>query len=691
MKRPEFHPGADAPRWPLWLYAGTIFSSAFLLFLVQPLMAKQILPWFGGSAGVWSVCMVFFQVLLLAGYAYADLITRRLTVTAQARLHVTLLLLSLAFLPIVATTAWKPSATEEPSLWILGLLFTTIGLPYFLLSTTGPLLQSWLTRTAWGQRVYRYFALSNLASLISLLCYPVLIEPTTALLVQAKAWSWGYAAFVVLCAATAWHAARGGDQGPIRGPAEAPGLRAAASTVTAAAPLTRWLWLALPGLASWLLLATTNHITQNIAAMPFLWIAPLVVYLLSFVLTFESDRWYRRRLFVPLGAVTLLVSAYGLQASLGVGVITEIPIYIGGLFVWCMVLHGEAARLRPGAAQLTRFYLMLSTGGALGGIAVGLVAPQVLPAYYELGLGFVLTAALAVVVFRTQRRVAAAAGAVALACGVFLASQVIDDHRGALRVERNFYGTLLTVDARRDNPQDDVRQLYHGSVKHGEQYLSAVRKREATTYYGATAGVGRAWAGLTPGERRVGVIGLGAGVLASYGRVGDVLRMYEINPAVIQVAQTDFSFMRDSAARVETVLGDARLVLEREPPQRFDMLVIDAFSGDSIPIHLVTTEAMTVYLRHLEPEGILAFHITNRYIALASVVDAIARAQGLHAVLVHDPAKDSPLRATDWVLVAREARILQRPQISEAATPIAPVAGHRAWSDDFNHLFSVLK
>ncbi len=621
------------------LFAGTIFCSAFLLFLVQPLMAKQILPWFGGSAAVWSVCMVFFQVLLLAGYAYADLVTRRLRVKAQAYLHITLLLASLAFLPIVTSARWKPTGSEEPSLWILGLLLTTIGLPYFLLSTTGPLLQSWLSRTPWGQQVYRYFSLSNLASLLSLLCYPVFIEPTTALLVQARGWSWGYASFVLLCAATAWHAAQS------LGDADAPTKAELASLLKTEAPpsaTTRWLWLALPALASWLLLAVTNHITQNVAAIPFLWIAPLSVYLFSFVLTFENDRWYRRSLFLPLAALALVVCAYGLQASLGPAVKVEVPIYIASLFVLCVALHGETARLRPGPAHLTRFYLMLSIGGALGGIAVGLIAPQVLPAYYELGIGFALTALLAALVFSAKRSGVMLSLAVALGCIGFLTLQIIDDHRGALRVERNFYGTLITLDTEREDPRDNVRQLYHGSVKHGEQYAAADRRREPTTYYGETSGVGRAWASLGGGEHRVGVIGLGAGVLATYGRAGDALRLYEINPEVIAVAKSDFSFMRDSAARIDTVLGDARLVLERESPQAFDLLAVDAFSGDSIPIHLVTTEAMAVYQRHMKPEGIIAFHITNRYINLAPVIEAIARAQGLHAVLVHDAAENYP-------------------------------------------------
>ncbi|MDH6170121.1 SAM-dependent methyltransferase [Variovorax boronicumulans] len=670
------------------LFAGTIFSSAFLLFLVQPLIAKQILPWFGGSAAVWSICMVFFQVVLLAGYAYSDWITRHLRVRTQAALHVALLLASLAFLPIVTSVRWKPTGAEDPTLWILGLLLGTIGLPYFLLSTTGPLVQSWVARTPWGAQVYRYFSLSNLASLLSLLSYPVLIEPRSSLLQQAHGWSWGYGAFVALCSGTTLYVARRWADVPLH--------QASGDTATAPEKPLRTadylLWLALPALGSWLLLAVTNHITQNVAAVPFLWVLPLTLYLLTFVLCFESDRWYRRGVFLPLAAAMLLLCAFGLQDAIGTSVKAALPIYAAGLFALCMFLHGEMARLRPGPRYLTRFYLMLSLGGALGGVTVGLVAPHVLPAYYELGIGLVLTALLAVAVLPSRRWLRVACVAVAGCCAWFLWLQVQGDSADARVMQRNFYGTLVTVDHRRDDPADDVRQMFHGSVKHGEQFLLAARRSEPTSYYGRTSGIGRAIAAAPAGPRRVGLIGLGAGTLAGYGRAGDVFRVYEINPQVFDLADTEFSFLRDSPARIERVLGDARLALEREPAQGFDVLAVDAFSGDSVPIHLITAEAMDVYLRHLRPGGIVAFHVTNRFLALAPVVAKIAETKGLHAKLVHDDtAEIAWLRDTDWVLVAREAETLARDPVGAAASAIAPVAGARPWTDDFNNLLGVLK
>ncbi len=510
----------------------------------------------------------------------------------------------------------------------------------------------------------------------------MLIEPYTRLLDQAHGWSWAYGLFALLCAGTAWAVARMPAAPPV-------------VAVSDAAPAPRWtdyaLWLALPALGSWLLLAVTNHLTQDVASVPFLWVLPLVVYLFSFVLTFENDRWYRRSLFLPAAAVLLALAAYGLQSGLGQRLQTALPLYVGGLFFWCVVLHGEMARRRPAARYLTRFYLMLSLGGALGGIAVGLVAPVLLPAYYELGMGLVMLALLGGVVWRRHWPGLAVCALLVVICGSFLAGQVRDNTADTRVMSRNFYGTLSTNDALREAPVDNVRQMYHGAVKHGEQYLAAARRREPTTYYGPTSGVGRTIQSAPPGPRRIGLIGLGAGTLAAYARPGDTVRVYEINPDVFVLADKEFSFLADSPARIERVLGDARLALEREPPQRFDVLAVDAFSGDSVPVHLLTTQALDLYMRHLRPGGIVAFHVTNRFLALPPVVERIAAARGLAAVLVHDKAEDSDLRSTDWVLVARDAATLQRPGIAGATTPFTPIPGLRAWTDDFNNLFTVLK
>ncbi|WP_151638000.1 spermidine synthase [Noviherbaspirillum aerium] len=671
------------------LFAGTIFCSAFLLFLVQPLISKQILPWFGGSAAVWATCMVFFQVVLLGGYAYADWLSRHLTPRRQAMVHGALLALSLLFLPIAADPAWKPESAEDPALRILLLLGATIGLPYFLLSTTGPLVQSWIARTLPDARVYRFYALSNLASLLALVSYPFLVEPSAALLTQARLWSGLYLLFLLLCAASAMGFARGA----------APGIDAGnnskGSDASDEAPprLRDYLtWLALSAMGSWTLLAVTSHITQNIAPVPFLWLLPLTLYLLSFILCFESDRWYRRAIYIAPTAVVVAFCAYALQhAELGLNLRLAVPLYALGLLLICMLLHGELAQMRPKGRYLTRFYLMLSLGGALGGIAVSLIAPRVLPAYFELGIGFVIVACLAAWVFRRKPLQTMAMLLLAAACGYFVHAQINLYRKDMHALVRNFYGSLRVADARQGDPRHHVRGLYHGVIRHGKQFLDPQRSREPTSYYGRESGIGLAIRHAGEAPRRVGLIGMGAGTLAAYGRAGDVYRFYEINPQVIDIATRDFSFLRDSRARIETVLADARLALEKEAPQQFDVLAVDAFSGDAIPVHLLTREAMAIYRRHLRPGGVLAFHVTNRYLKLAPVVRQLADEQGLASVLIHDDGMLSTRHKTDWVLVSQDAAALRHPALAKASVPIGDIPGLRPWTDDFNNLFQVLK
>jgi SAM-dependent methyltransferase len=673
---------ADPPQPYGLLFVATIACGAFLLFLVQPLIAKQILPWFGGSAAVWSVCLVFFQTVLLAGYAYADLLTRRAAPRTQTRVHIVLLVASLAFLPVVAGAHWKPLGDESPAPLILGLLAATIGLPYFLLSSTGPLLQAWAARGGAGPRVYRLFSLSNLASLLALLAYPVAIEPHWPLATQARAWSVAYVLFVVLCGLAAWRAAR------LPAPVQDTGREDSALPPWG----TQALWFALPACATALLLAVTNHLTQNVASIPFLWVLPLVLYLLSFVFTFEHPRWYHRALWLPLAAGLAGLGAWGLNESFGTALRTAIPLYASLLFVACLVLHGEVVSSKPGTAHLTRFYLLLAAGGAAGGAAVGLLAPLLLAAYYELGITLVVSALLLAVALRGWPLVAGSAAALSLLCAAFLWHEVIEDRDGARTLSRNFYGTLRTYDHQPGEPQQHRRVLLNGAVKHGEQFVAAERRREPTSYYGPQSGVGLAIALAADGPRHIGLIGLGAGTLAVYGRAGDRLRFYDINPQVIDVSRREFSFIADSPAEVDIVTGDARLALEREPVQGFDVLAVDAFSGGAIPVHLLTAQALQAYRRHMKPGGVIAVHVSNRFLDLPPVVVLTAQSLGLHAALVSDAAEGiAHLNRTDWVLVARDPAALASAAIRSATRQVTPRPGARPWTDDDNDLFSVVK
>ena len=695
------------------LYAATILVSSFLLFLVQPIIAKQILPWFGGSAAVWTTCLVFFQLALLAGYAYAD-ITSRLKPRIQANLHIVLLVASLAALPIIAGTAWKPVGDEDPILRILGLLTATIGLPYFMLSTTGPLVQSWFAREhadpVTAKRVYRLFALSNFGSLVGLLAYPFAIETWVSTRVQAIGWSTCYALFVALCVASAWRA-RSQSSLPATLPAPTAATtpthdEAAATYPTAAdeaAPGvgSYLLWLSLAALASLLLLSVSNHITQNVASIPFLWVLPLTLYLLTFVLCFEGRGgrgWYVRSVWLMPAMLILAFMAWGLTADRGVLHIDEaIPLYCAGLFLACMFCHGELAAAKPAPRYLTRFYLMISVGGALGGMFVGLAAPKLFTIYWEMPIGLAACALLAFIVTRrlVVRPIMAilpvAALAAAGACGYYGWKYGDFLKEDTILARRNFYGSLRVKQPLPDDNPDAVRRLVHGVIMHGEQYIAKDSRAIITSYYGTSSGVGMAIERIHPKDQRVGVIGLGAGTLAAYGSKGDTFRLYEINPQVIDIATHYFYYLTESEAKVETALGDARLVLEREAPQQFDVLAVDAFSSDAIPVHLITREALKVYLRHIKPDGAIAFHVTNRYLQLSPVVKLLADEAGMESVLITDEPDDPHLSRTDWVIVTRNRAFINDPDVVKKRAKIDPVPGLAPWTDDFNNLFRILK
>ena len=670
------------------LYALTIFTSSFLLFLVQPIMAKQILPWFGGSAAVWTTCLVFFQFLLLFGYAYADWTTRKLRSRRQVTLHMLLLALSLAVLPIVPDVAWKPVGDEEPTLRILGLLLATIGLPYFLLSTTGPLVQAWFARAFPAGTVYRLFALSNLASLLALLSYPFAVEPWITTRQQSYGWTAGYVLFVLLCMASAAYSLRAQNRFA--------SAKAAVGAVNSG-PAPRFadyaFWLLLSAMGSFMLLAVTNHITHDVASVPFLWILPLTLYLVTFILCFDGRGWYQRRYFLGPLLVVVGAMAWGLHVEGGVMNIKEaVPLYLAGLFVCCMFFHGELADIKPAPRYLTTFYLMVSLGGALGGVLVGFVAPKLFSTYYEFGIGLVVTLLLATYF---TRRMPVLVPLLALSAAGFTSYHVYYHvhtlSQDTRLMARNFYGSLRVKDS--GTEEEAVRRLMHGVIMHGEQHLARDRRDEPTTYYGPAAGVARAIkvSQSESASSRIGVVGLGAGTLATYGRPGDVYRFYELNPQVIDIAHREFSFLSDSGAKIEVVLGDARLNMEREPSQQYDVLAIDAFSSDSIPVHLITREAMAVYLRHIKPGGVIAFHVTNRFLRLAPVVKAIADEYKLRAALIIDDADNNDLSKTDWVLVTRDAHLLERTEIANVSSEIVRIRGLRPWTDDYNNLFRILK
>ena len=718
------------------LYALAIFVSAFLLFQVQPVIARLILPWFGGSASVWIICLLFFQVVLLLGYSYGHWLIDYVRPTWQRRIHVALLAASILALPIIPRDAWKPTGWEDPTLRILGLLAATLGLPFLLLSSTSPILQAWYARSRKAVEPYRLFAFSNAGSMLGLLSYPVVVEPFVSVRRQAMGWSFAYVALVVLLAFLPRSEVRDSELG-VRGSGkdtnpESPNPNPASpfplSPVSPALPEQQpnpesrtpnpVLWMALAACTSTLLLAITNHMTQNVAPVPLLWIVPLSLYLLSFILCFGSKRVYRRNVFLRLLAVALagmacLLSPQFLNARLTI----LIPAFSAGLFVCCMVCHGELARLKPHPSRLTSFYLMISLGGALGGVFVGLVAPHLFRDTFELQVGTVSCAILTLVVlhrdpssvfYRARWQpswLLVLALVVALVANLFFG--IHEQMAEARVIVRNFYGTLRVIDltppkiiliqgeaVRSLEPEPGERKLMHGTIDHGLQFLGSLeRRRQPTSYYATSSGVGLALREADErGPIRVGVIGLGPGTLATYGRPGDHYTFYEINPLVIQLAGTEFSFLRDCLAEISIVQGDARLALERQPPQSFDVLAIDAFSGDAIPVHLLTREAFTVYFRQLRPDGVVAVNVSNRYVNLQPVVLRAAESLGKQAVvIVNAEDEQRAISRATWVLVSGRRAFFDSDFIKQASASPREILGLRVWTDDYSNLLRVLR
>ena len=685
-------------RWAM--YAFSIFWGAYLLFQIEPLIGKFILPWFGGSPAIWTSCMLFFQVLMLAGYAYAHLVLHKLSATQQGLLHIALLSSVFMLLPVAPTHDWQAETGGTPILDIPILLLRSIGLPFFILATTSPLLQAWFVRICPHRSPYPLYALSNFGSLLALISYPFLIEPFFKLSEQTLGWSAGCGLFLLCCAALA---------ADFRQQAQANLICATPIAVDSSdliseslIPWQKWFfWLALPAATSILLLAVTNQLCQDVASVPFLWIVPLSFYLVSFIFCFAHFRWYRRRFIIPAALAAAGLMVYALYQSSNISLPWQISIYSLGLFFCCMICHGELYRFRPHPNQLTAYYLAIALGGAGGGLFAALLAPLLFKMYLEFHIGlfacFVLLW-LSITVDKALRsnkkRFINLAALLALTIlGKYLLTHIYYANAAQVALDRNFYGILRVEDRDIDQPKLARRILRHGAINHGFQYLAAAKRAEATAYYWRGTGVGLALQHFPKPQRRIGIVGLGVGTLLSYGKTGDYFRLYDINPKVIEFAQNYFSFLRDTPAAYDLVSADARLALERESPQAFDMLVLDAFSGDAVPMHLLSSEAMQLYFRHLLPDGVLAIHITNHYLNFRPLLQSWAAQAGYDCVFFHaEPPQDEPnLYQADWALISRNQAFLQQPALAAAAEPAQKLTRNVVWTDDFSNLFSLLK
>lgn len=635
-------------------------------------MAKRILPVFGGSASVWVVCLVFYQSLLLAGYCYSHVLARRLKPRQQGLLHLAVVICAVAFLPL-AGAAIPPSSGTMPASEIVFRLWVSIGLPYLLLASTSPLIQYWDALRNPGGQAYRLFAWSNLSCAVALLAFPLVLERSWPISSITMLWQACFVVAALFHAVSAIRLWRSRDLHALELPA------VPRDEGSRRMPL---LWLFFSFLGSALFVATTEYLCVVVAPIPLLWVLPLLLYLLTFVVAFEGTR-YSRNWGIPLGVAGLVaMAAAGLylppQKMMGPGIF----IYCGGLFAACLMCHGELALRKPPERDLTRFYIILAFGGALGSVFVALLAPLLLKHMVELPflLAIAGISALALVYGRNI-----AMDLTVIACTIFLlggafASWLVSQ-KNSLAAGRNFYGALRVTQSPPSNGMPALRTIVHGSINHGAQYVEGEWRRTPLTYFHEKTAVGMLLK-RPGGPRRVGIIGLGAGTLAAYGRDGDVLRFYEINPLVVQMATEYFAYLNDSAARVEVILGDARINMEREQPQHYDVLVVDAFTGDSVPAHLLTREAFQVYLRHLSEGGTLALHVSNLHLNLPPVVQEIARSLHLSAtVIASGPNPPITEGGALWVLVDR------RPP----AASVRPVHERLLWTDDRSSLLSVLR
>ena len=698
----------------------SIFISAFLLFQVEPMIAKILLPWFGGTSSVWSTVVLFFQALLTGGYAYADWLLRK---RHREVLHLALLGTSLALVlvlgsvwksPITPSANWRPAGTASPVWQIFKLLLISVGIPYFLLSSNSPLIQAWSNRVYPHKDAYHLYALSNIGSLLGLLTYPVLVEPHMTLVWQGRLWSMAYMLFTGLAA---------------YGAVKSLQLRRVADSMVVPphdqphpAVKDYFLWIALAATASILLLAVTSKITQEVAVIPFLWVLPLSIYLFTFVLAFSGERWYSRQIFLLLFFASTFLAGWAQANSYTLGILEQTGIYTLVLFSACMVCHGELYRTRPHPAHLTSFYLNVSIGGAVGGLIINFLAPYLFKGFWELPLGLILCWLLFLAVLLVNKAanftrwifitdVALALIALVIS-SVNSFQQIQADLVNDSFIQRNFYGVLRV----RQRDFDAVIPIHlgdqtitayhryaliHGSIVHGYQFHDETLRNLPTSYYGRTSGAGLAI--LNHPNRnngmRVGVLGLGVGTLAVYGLPGDVYRFYEINPAVIDLAKGQkgyFTYLSDSQAKVEIISGDARLSLEQELAagqlQNYDVLILDVFSSDSIPVHLLDAESFLVYLHQLSPDGILAIHITNHHLDLVPVVWTLADHYGLARVMINDSGNGVITNQSTWFLLSRDSILMSNPAITTRAEPMDNyVSRVHLWTDDYNNLFQILK
>jgi tetratricopeptide (TPR) repeat protein len=737
------------------LFAATIFLSASLLFIVEPMFAKMVLPLFGGAPAVWNTCLVFYQAILLAGYLYAHLSMKWLGPRKQAALHLAVLFVPWIVLPIHVTQNWTPPPNAFPVPWVWMQLSLAVGLPFFVISASAPVLQAWFARIPGKSANDPYFlyGASNLGSLLALLSYPILIETNWGLIVQSWTWMIGYALLIALFGACAWRlwSSKAGSEDAAS--LESVPNETARNAEDADKPnfSRRLRWLLLSAIPSSLLLGVTSHLTVDIVSMPLLWVVPLALYLLTFVIVFArrpilAHRWMvRLQPYVLVAiAVCFIWKPYYATAMLSLGLL-----HLAAFFVTAMVCHGELAADRPSAGRLTEFYLWMSLGGVIGGLFNALAAPVLfstvleyplmiaaacmvrprLPAkrpespYRELILPGVLLLIAGIIWAIRSTNICAgwnfidmpivmliAVGLAAL--GAFflrrrplpfglamialagLSLWCAEPTTKLLHVERGFFGVLRVE----YDPATNTNIFVHGLTHHGQQSLDEKQRREPLAYFHKQGPLGHVFRSLESRRplKEIGVLGLGAGTIAAYGMPGERMTFYEIDAAVERIAREKdyFTYLADCRAKTEVIIGDARLSLVRDPERKFDLLIIDVFNSDAVPAHLLTSEALAVYTSHLSDRGVLAAHISSRYLNLEPILGRLAADAGLVARVFRDNENQSIVAsnksASDWVVMARRAKDLG-PLITDPRWLPLSLGKGRLWTDDFSNIVDALQ
>jgi spermidine synthase len=726
-------------------FASTLFLSALLLFAVQPMFAKMVLPILGGSPAVWSVAMCFFQAALLGGYAYAHWLNSALRTPIAVIVHLGVIMLAMFVLPLGIAQGWTRPPEEGLHLWVLGLFAVSIGLPFFALAGNAPLLQAWFARTGHrhAQDPYFLYGSSNLGSLLALLSYPVLIEPAASLEQQSALWSLGYKVLAVLVGLSGLAMLVSRISRPET--QTQPDITANETAGSGSTPLSQCLaWMGLAFVPSGLLVAVTSHITTDVAAAPFLWVLPLALFLLTFVVTFQRKPVLPHKAMLALQPITIAALVVSMYFPLGKHWLIFVAIHLAAFFISAMVCHGELVRRRPKVNDLTRFYLWMSLGGALGGLFTGVIAPQVFSTILEYPIMIVLALLARPGIFLSKPVTWMREGALMLVLLLLAAGpkliagiEVISDapkfyiaiftvlgaaiilarpnpvRLAGLVAVTLISGNILVSEAARgttyrgffgvnkvvDTIDGKYRLLTHGTTLHGAQRLTVKRNAppEPLTYYhreGPFADVIGAARSQHP-LKHVGVIGLGTGSLACYRKDGESWRFFEIDPIVVRLASDPkkFNFLSDCAPNAGLIIGDARLTLGDEPAGRYDLLILDAFSSDAIPVHLLTREALQMYLSKLTDNGIIAFHISNRNMDLHPVLAAAARELSL-AALTRNGGHAGNLKtayksSAVMVAFARTRTRLEPLRTMEGWEPLED-RGWRIWTDDYSNVLRAI-